>query len=239
MLDEEARAVQEVAKVTGKAIDLVRSAGGLLDDVFGETLRQLGGTAADWSRYFRLRNFLLIADKAKTVLDGRRITGKLLSIPPQFALPLLDGASLEAEEDIQQLWAGLIANAVDPGRAFRIKKVFLEILRGLEPLDARIMEFLSNTKLENQHTLLEDQHTILTGATLNVDVLATRLQVDPEESKISLQTLARYGCVIDAWESTLAGLDTGYSGFRVDNPKANFRLSHLGHQLLIATRTTL
>jgi hypothetical protein len=232
MLDEEARAVQEVAKVTGKAIDLVRSAGGLLDDVFGETLRQLGGTAADWSRYFRFRNFLFVADKAKAVLDRRQITAKTLSIPPQFALPLLDGASLETEAEIQQLWAGLIANAVDPGRAFRIKKVFLEILRGLEPLDARIMEFLSDTTLE-------DQYTILTGATLNVDVLATRLQADPEGLKLSLQTLARYGCVIDAWESTLAGLDRGYSGFRVDNPKSNFRLSHLGHQLLIATRTTL
>jgi hypothetical protein len=232
MLDEEARAVQEVAKVTGKAIDLVRSAGGLLDDVFGETLRQLGGTAADWSRYFRLRNFLFVADKAKAVLDSRQLTGKVLSIPPQFALPLLEGASLETEAEIQQLWAGLIANAIDPDCALRIKKVFLEILRGLEPLDARIMEFLSSATLE-------DHYTILTGATLNVDVLTTRLQADPEELKVSLQTLARYGCVIDAWESTLVGLDTGYSGFRVDNPKSNFRLSHLGRQLLMATRTSL
>lgn len=230
MLDEEAKAAQEVSKTTGRAIDLLRSAGGFLDDVFGESLRQFGGAIADWVRYFRYRNLLTIIDKVQEIHEGRALEGKLLPVPPQFALPLLDGASLEAEPTIQDLWAGLIANATDPSRAFRLKKVFVEILRGLEPLDARILECLSDPKLD-------ERYSIMTSATFNCEAIAERLCADIEEVKISLQTLGRYGCVIHYWENTWEALDQGYSGFRVDNPKSNFRLSHLGGQLLAATKT--
>jgi hypothetical protein len=231
MLDEETKAAQEVAKAAGKAIDLVRSAGGFLDDVFGESLRQFGGVIADWVRYFRYRNLLTVMDKVQEIHESRATEGKMLPVPPQFALPLLDGASLESEPTIQELWAGLIANATDPNRAFRIKKVFVEILRGLEPLDAKILECLSDPRLD-------ETYSIMAEGTFNCEVIATRLGVDIEEVKISLQTLARYGCVIDAWENTLDMLDRGYSGFRVNNPKSNFRLSHLGSQLLAATKKT-
>lgn len=231
MLDEEAKAAQEVAKAAGKAIDAARSGGGFLDDVFGESLRHFGGAIADWVRYFRYKNLLTVMDKVRAVHQSRAIEGKVLPIPPQFALPLLDGASLETEPNVQELWAGLIANATDPVRALRLKKVFVEILRGLEPLDANILECLSDSTLE-------ERYSIMTGGAFNCEVIATSLGADIEEVKISLQTLARYGCVIDSWENSLENLDRGYSGFRVNNPASNFRLSHLGAQLLAATQNT-
>ena len=83
---------------------------------------------------------------------------------------------------------------------------------------------------------LDARYTVLTGATLNAEVISEGLEVDIKEVKISLQTLARYHCVIDAWEGTLQGLDMGYGGFRVDSPKSNFRLSNLGLELMGATR---
>ena len=82
---------------------------------------------------------------------------------------------------------------------------------------------------------LDARYTVLTGATVNSDVIATGMEVDIKDVKISLQTLARYQCVIDSWESTLVGLDMGYGGFRVDSPKSNFRLSNLGVELMRAT----
>ncbi len=228
MLDKET--VQEIAKATGKTADLLRAAGRFLDDVLGKTLREFGGVLSDWAAHFRWRNALAIAEKAQRLLDARGVKGELLSIEPRFALPLLDAASLETEDEIQQLWAALFANAADPHRGLRLRKVFLEVLRGLEPLDARIMLFLADPTLD-------DRYTILTGATVNAEVISTGIEADLREVKISLQTLARYQCVIDSWESTLQGLDTGYRGFRVDNPKSNFRLSNLGVELMCATGT--
>lgn len=229
MLDEEAKAIEEVARTTGKAIDVAKSTGSFLEQIFGETFRQIGGVASDWARYFRFKNFLLIADKTSCIIEGRQITSKIIPIQPQFALPLLETASLEVEGDIQELWAGLIANAVDPKIHLRIRKVFIEILRGLEPLDARILETLSDPAIEGTYSAL-------TEVVLNADEIASRIQADPEEVKISLSTLGRYGCILDAWENTLESLDHGYAGFRVGNPKSNFRLSHLGRELIRATR---
>lgn len=231
MLDEEAKAAREIAKTTGKGLDVLQRVGGFLDEIFGDSLRQFGGVIADWVRYFRYRNLLTVMDKVQEIHNRRETDGKLLPIPPQFALPLLDGASLEAEPNVQSLWAGLIANATDPSRSFRLKKVFVEILRGLEPLDAKILECLADPTIE-------EAYSVMTGSTFNCEAIATRVDNDVEEVKISLQTLARYGCVIDSWENTLEALDRGYSGFRVNNPKSNFRLSHLGRQLLAATKNT-
>ena len=96
-------------------------------------------------------------------------------------------------------------------------------------MDARILEFLSNPDLD-------EKYSPGSGTTLNADELAYSVKAVVEDVKISLQTLARYSCVIDAWENTLENLDTGYAGFRVNNPKSNFRLSHLGSLLVLATR---
>lgn len=232
MLDEEAKAVQEVAKTTGKSLDIVKAGGEFVGDIFGESFRQFSGAVADWARYFRYKNFLCIADKVNDIHTARRLTGKVVPIPPQYALPILEGASLENEESLQELWAGLIANASDPGHKLNIKKVYIEILRGLEPLDAVVMNLLSAQSLPEVFSKQNSAH-------LNAEGVARLLGADTEEVKISLQTLARYGCIIDSWTGqTVEDLDKGYSGFRVNNPKSNFRLSHLGRQFVLATQAT-
>lgn len=228
MLDEEAKAVQEVAKATGKGIDMVASAGGALRHLLGDSLEQLGGIVSDWARYYRYKNLLEVMDKFSRIAAERRIAGKTTPLPPQFALPLLEGASLESEDDVQELWAGLLANAADPARTLELKKVYIEILRGLQPLDVRLLRALSRPDLD-------EAYGIHNGATLNANALAILAGADVEDAQISLQTLARYGCVLDSWENTIQGLDTGYAGFRVNNPNSNFRLSHLGHRLVSAT----
>lgn len=232
MLDEEAKAVREVAKATGKSLDIVKAGGEFVRDIFGESFRQFGGAVGDWARYFRYKNFLRIADRVNEIHAARRLHGKATPIPPQYTLPILEGASLENEESLQKLWAGLIANASDPGYKLNLKKVYIEILRGLEPLDAEVLKLLSGFGIQEGNS---EQN----GAYLNAEEVANRLGTDTEEIKISLQTLARYGCIIDSWSGqTWEDVDKGYSGFRVNNPKSNFRLSHLGRQLVLATQTT-
>ena len=230
MLDEEAKAVQEVAKATGKGIDMVASAGGALRNLLGDSLEQLGGIVSDWARYYRYKNLLEVMDKFSRIAAERRTAGKATPLPPQFALPLLEGASLESEDEVQELWAGLLANAADPARPIGLKKVYVEILRGLQPLDVRLLQALSRPDLDADYG-------IHNGATLNAEALAAIVEADVEDTQISLQTLARYGCVLDSWQNTMQGLDTGYAGFRVNKPGSNFRLSHLGIRLVSATST--
>ncbi|WP_097459916.1 Abi-alpha family protein [Mangrovitalea sediminis] len=226
MLDEEAKAAQEIAKATGKAIDSATEGGRFFGKIFGDSLIQFGGALADWARYFRYKNFLKIMDKVEAVHEERRSLGR--PIPEQYALPILEAASLESEETIQNMWAGLIANATDTSRSLNVKKIFIETLRGFEPLDAKILQYLAVIGRDKEYQLP-------LSTPINAYAISEALSSPEEETKISLQTLARYGCIIDSWENNIECLDRGYSGFRVNNPKSNFRLSHFGLQLLDAT----
>lgn len=230
MSDEEAKAVQEVAKATGKSVDLVRSTGKFLGQVLSDSMREVGGIVWDKAQYWRFLNQISIIDKVQKIRESRGIAGKPVPMPPAFALQVLDAISLESEDQIQDLWAALIANASDPTTRIRIRKVFLEILRGFEPLDAKILDYLSDPGHDNRYSFQ-------TGAKLNAEEVASGVSADAEEVKISIQTLARYGCVIDGWEHSLESIDSGYSGFRVNNPASNFRLSHLGKELIKATQS--
>ena len=230
MSDEQAKAVKEVAKSTGKAIDTVQSAGRFLTEILGGAMREVGGIGLEKAQFWRYRNQITIIDKIQAIHQKRQIEGKATPMPPAFALQALDAIALESENEIQDLWAGLIANATDPNTRIRIRKVFLEVLRGLEPLDARIMDYLCKPGHDKRYSFQ-------TGAKLNAEELASKIEADCEEVKISLQTLARYGCIIDSWENTLDRLDYGYAGFRVSNPSSNFRLSHLGKELVKATQS--
>jgi len=214
VLDEEAKAAQEVAKSAGKALDIVHESGGFLGEIFGEPVRQFGGVVSDWSRYYRYQNLLRIGDKIRALHEARAYQGSPVPVPPEFILPLIDGASLESNEKLQALWAGLVANATAPEERLNLRKIYIEILRGLEPLDAEVLQLLAEPGLL-------DRYEITTDANLNAEEIAGHLATDPEEVKVSLQTLARYSCVIDAWEQTIESVDHGYGGFRVNNPKGS------------------
>ena len=54
-IDEAAKAIAEVAKASGKALDVARDTGGFLNRAFGELIVQTVGTASDWVTEQRLR----------------------------------------------------------------------------------------------------------------------------------------------------------------------------------------
>ncbi len=225
MLEEEAKAVQEVAKTTGKALDIIKGSGEYLVNIFGESLRQVSGSIADWAKYYRYSNFLRIADKVAEIHAARHLAGKPIPIPPQYALPLIEGALLEYEESIQGLWAGLIANATDPDRKFNLKKVYIEILRGLEPLDARVLELLADPEIEERYARGK-------GVYLDINEVARLLGEDIEEVKNSLHNLYRHNCIVVSLDMPT----TGFFGFSTELRNSYLRLSHLGKQLVQATK---
>lgn len=227
MLDEEAKALEEVAKAIGKTADVLDRGGRFLDNVFGDSLREFGGGLGDWARYFRYRNLMFVLDLAGRLYARRKAEGKWTPLPPTYVLPYIEGASMESDEDLQHMWAALLVNATDPSRKVGMRKVFIEILRSIEPLDARILEVLAEPGLDKRYG-------IYTEARLNADEVANILEADEADVKIGLQNLARYSCVIDSWQDSIENLDRGYGGFRVNNPQSNFRLSDLGRRLVDA-----
>lgn len=117
---EAAKAVQEVARTTGKVIDAGVKGGGWLDRIFGDAI---GHTVAHlWTDRVaarRIENAIYNWERAETLFLKAAARLKRKGVPitraiaPKVALPLLEYATVEHEEDLHTLWANLVATGMD------------------------------------------------------------------------------------------------------------------------------
>jgi hypothetical protein len=131
-------AVAETAKTVGKAIDATSGFGGWLKQTLGTIPEDLLGIAGgDWLHQQRQRNVL--AMKAKTEEIRLRIGAGPPNAPsPSVVMPLLIGAADESRPELQDLWAALLASALQPDGGNRVRRAFFETLKAMEPDDARL-----------------------------------------------------------------------------------------------------
>ena len=214
MSDEEAKAVQEIAKATGKGIDAIEKLSKFIKEIIGPGLVELGGAFRDWAVAFRYQNMLKLQEKVERIHQERRNAGKTIPILPRYAIPMLEHASMEDDESLQDMWAGLIANASDPARRLDIRKVYLDILASLEPLDAAVLVHLHGSQ---PSTLI---------------LLVKNLGISDEELRISLQNLARLGCIRQ--EKDRAWDERSSMGFDISDVSAMIMLNDLGSLLVEA-----
>lgn len=139
MLDEESRAVQEVAKTTGKVIDAGREMGGFIAKYIAGPLEQAMGIWEDKLKYRRWENQIKLADKARSALRARGLDGPTRIVELNIAIPLLEEASLADSDELQDRWAMLLANAADANGPI-IRRAYIGILSEMTPFDVLILD---------------------------------------------------------------------------------------------------
>lgn len=141
---EGAKAVQEVAKVAGKAIEAGQGAGGWLDRIFGGGIEHAVGRR--WTdRQFAKRVEAAILDWERLVLLFHKVEQRLKEAgitqtkvpPPKIMLPLLEHATMEYEDDLHTMYANLLASALEPES--EIDKKFVSVLSELSATDVRVL----------------------------------------------------------------------------------------------------
>jgi hypothetical protein len=83
----------------------------------------------------RIANTLRLEEKYKMV-KGEETQPTSLS----FGYKLLEKASLEEDDDILTKWANLLGNATDKSYDSSIRKIFIDILDSLDPIDVKIFD---------------------------------------------------------------------------------------------------
>lgn len=173
-----ANAVEEVAKTLGLAVEAGRDVGRYGAEVLGPLPHNLVGlTLGDRIQTKRWENLLRLLHKAKERLAA---DGIIESEPVSLtvAVPLLEAATYEDRDELVDLWARLLAAAMDPARAGDIKQDFIETVRKLDPVDARVFR------------------TMRHGITASTrDYIAGVLGVGPDRVEVSLIKLHGLGCV--------------------------------------------
>lgn len=138
--DEQAKAVQELAKAAQEAIKALRGVGGFLKRVMGtvpeDLISYLGG---DWLKVRRAENLARILEKAQERMRARGAEPEQPA-PLSLSLPLLIAAAEESRDELQDIWARLLAAAADGVRqkSFRLK--YIETAKKMDPLDAAVLQ---------------------------------------------------------------------------------------------------
>ncbi len=140
VLDEEAKATQEIAKVAGKITDAARETGGFIARYIGGSLEQGIGIFEDKLKYMRWERQVRLMQRADEFLRERGLEGPTRLVPMKIAIPLLQAASLEEDDDLQDIWARLLVNAADAGSGVEVKRAYISILEDFDPLEAKILQ---------------------------------------------------------------------------------------------------
>ena len=209
-VSEVAKATQEVAKLGGKAVDLVSRSSGFLYNILGRPLEDLVGTKiADPLKAKRLENQIVLVQETIKRLAARGITDEMIAkVSPSLIEPLLEAAGGESRPELQDLWARLLANALDPSREQDLRIEFIETLKLFHPRDAFILLAMSDS-----------------GATLapnTRDYFMKRLALQQSTVLVSLAHLEKLGCIHQ---------DAGAGG-----SPANFYMAAYGSELVRACR---
>lgn len=193
---ESAKAVQEVSKLAGKMIDSCDEFGRFITDYADASLSVAFGIFEDKLRYMRWERQVRLMQRANSFLAQEGFDKPTRVIPLKYAVPLLQAASLEDDDYLQDLWAKLIVNSVIPTNGALINRTLIDILERLSPVEAKILNVVYEIPYEDMH-----HHGVCTR---NLPESALRLGEHGEqgdkgepkdEVKFALANLDRLGCI--------------------------------------------
>lgn len=106
------------------------------DGVIPKFVKDGGGILSDTVRYWRFKNSVRIVNNAKELILNSGL--KKQEVPLKVLLPILENATLEEENDMQNKWSNLLANAITATK--NISPNYAEILKELSPLEVALLD---------------------------------------------------------------------------------------------------
>src|SRR5580704_5247877 len=65
----------------------------------------------------------------------------VIELSPNMAVALVEGAQEEGREELMELWARLLANAMDPNLN-SVRQSFIEAVKNMDPVDAIVLRHI-------------------------------------------------------------------------------------------------
>lgn len=136
-----------------KGIDLAKD---FLDKLIIPAVEETGLLLKDKVTLWKFKNQVRILNKAKDYCEKNNISPKTISL--KLLCPLLDNASLEEEEELQDKWAILLSNLVDSDQNIE-NHVFPYILGQISTNEFLFLEKVYNDKRERVKKLNQELET--------------------------------------------------------------------------------
>jgi hypothetical protein len=151
----------------------------------------------DHLKVVRFERRIRLWDRARHFLAERGMDVPTRRIPLNIALPLLENATLEEDDDLQDVWARLLVNGGDANSGIELRRAFVPVLAEMSTLDVRNL-----AAIESATTLAEGLAGILTDSLPKAATAIDLLDIDWGETslpspdvEVSLSNLDRLGCI--------------------------------------------
>ncbi|MGZ5012252.1 MAG: Abi-alpha family protein [Methylobacter sp.] len=148
MTEEEAKAAQEIAKAASQGINALEKTGGYLSKYIDGPLEQAIGIVEDRLKYYRWERKSRLFDRANEFLKNRGMTSPTAPVPLKIALPILEAGSIEDDDDIQDIYAQILANAADIKFELKIKRTYIDVLQNLSGIEINILKRIYSFNFE-------------------------------------------------------------------------------------------
>ena len=120
-------------------VDWESSGAALLYDLLKVPAQEIGNIIGDYLRYIRIKNLESLSHKFHEQ-KGKNKTTRPIEL--KLGIPLLNAASLEENDVLQELWVRLLVNAANPDFTSEIRVAFIDIIKTLTPTDAQILRLI-------------------------------------------------------------------------------------------------
>ena len=115
-------------------------------------------------------------------------------IPPKFLIPIVENASLEENDELQDLWVNLLGSWTNVEYKEERRLTYVDIIKALTPQDAKILDTIYNYDKNNRRTeKIENEELFDTFATIKKDEVFKYL--DEESYFLSIDNLIKLRCV--------------------------------------------
>jgi hypothetical protein len=165
--------------------------------MLGDATAEFAERIRDEVRLYRFGNQLKLLKKAEKMAQDAGFTPR--AVPAKLLFPLLDGASLEEDDDLHTMWAALLANASSPDNAEKVRPGFIAALRQMAPDEAVTLRWM------HERTWAPDGDSTFTERTLGAAYyelgLAARGTSEPEDVRDILKPSMQLGSCMDGLEA--------------------------------------
>ncbi|WP_292387851.1 Abi-alpha family protein [Methanosarcina sp. UBA5] len=157
--------------------------------------------------------------------------GKIKStqyIPLKLAIPMFEQACLEEDDELQDIWCKLISKSLDPEFDVAIKPAFIDILKSITSLDAKILKYTFDFVSENS---APNQEVDLNNCPVSLDEIKDKFSTVPySDIMVSIYNLKRVQCIQEYLYKSRAVNDFSFSVGR----DLYYVLTYLGSALVEA-----
>jgi len=192
-IEEVAKAAAEVAKFGTQTVKTTEKILRFSSKVFKVPIEETVGLIGDRLKLFRWERQVAYVDKVNNILDARNIS-ETRAVMPKFALPVLENASLEDDEELQQIWAKLMASAMDPNFSTKLRMSFIDIIKSLDPLDVKILKVFYDILMKDNSIKWDN----ILDYSLKKEQISQLLNISSQDYEVSIFNLFRAQCLAPA-----------------------------------------